>query len=163
MCLNEFVQQYNKPLRGFVCDRLRRCGVYDQATADDIVQQTWEQFITAQPDMTTNASGLLFTIARRRVIDWQRSRPRAVESYDDDVTDDLTPLDTVLAIEDQEVMHLSLACLSETERELIRLNFLQNQTLLESAQTLALPVSSAHAMRAKALAKMQRFMRNKAA
>ncbi|BBH69531.1 RNA polymerase sigma factor [Actinoplanes sp. OR16] len=128
--LSELVGHWHLPLWRYV----RRM----TADADDITQQAWATALGSLPHLREpdRFAPWLFTIARRRLMDQLRQAYGVPEHPDPAVPEGRDPLDGVL---DRAQIAEGLDGLAPPEREVIELFHLQELSLQECSQVLAVP------------------------
>ncbi|MHB0875122.1 MAG: RNA polymerase sigma factor [Anaerolineae bacterium] len=101
--------------------------VGNAADAEDLTAVVFTQALQQLPHYRErgNFAAWLFTIARRRIADYHRGRPRQVslDEAEDHPLADAEPQDSLERAEDRERLERLLAGLSESELELLRLRY----------------------------------------
>ncbi len=118
---------------------VQRLGVRDEV--DDVVQDTFVRAFGALDGFRADAAlrTWLFTIARRLVIDRQRSRARqgaAVEVQEQDVATEYDALDVLMADETSRRIHEALGRLSRMQREVFLLRVQDGRSYRDIAEIL---------------------------
>lgn len=134
---DELIERYADRLRGFV----RRVACSD-SEADDLVQDTWLRVLRGLPGLRDSARlrSWLFGIAHRVLVDRLRSR-YAEPAH--------APVEALVDDSDLQAEHLrhdqverGLAALAPPEREAVVLFYLEQLTLTEMAEVMAVPVGT---------------------
>jgi RNA polymerase sigma-70 factor (ECF subfamily) len=153
-------EQHGGPLFGYVV----RLTNGDRQLAEDIVQETLFRAWRSAEKLSDDASSLrpwLFTVARRLVIDGQRSKKVRPQEVGAQVLELLpTPDDLDRTLSAMTVID-ALQSLSEAHREVLVETYYQGRTVAEAAEQLGVPVGTVksrvyYALRALRLALEER-------
>ncbi|MEU4689403.1 sigma-70 family RNA polymerase sigma factor [Actinoplanes sp. NPDC023714] len=131
--LAELVQHWHLPLWRYV----RRM----TTNADDVTQQAWAAALGSLPGLREPGrfAPWLFTIARRQLMDQLRHGYEGPERLEADIPDGR---DDIVEVLDRAQIAEGLDGLAPPEREVIELFHLQELSLQECAQILAVPVGT---------------------
>jgi len=141
--ISTLVADYGKRLRGFVRGRVR-----NEADADDVVQDVWQQLSSlSNLEDLESAGAWLFQVARNRITDlYRRKKPDALEDYSYEDEEGERQFRELLLLDPGDDSDLNLFKelfweelfnaldeLPEAQREAFVLNELEDMTLQEIA------------------------------
>lgn len=147
---DELIERYADRLRGYV-----RRVANSESEADDLVQDAWLRILRGMPGLRDPARlrSWLFGIAHRVLID--RLRLRYAEPAH-------APVEALVDDADLQAEHLKrdqvergLAALAPPEREAVVLFYLEQLTLTEMAEVMAVPVGTAKSRLHRARARLR--------
>jgi RNA polymerase sigma-70 factor (ECF subfamily) len=151
-----FYEEMNRPLWGYV---YRRTG--SAAAADDVVQNAFYKFLRKPPDSTDHAAqkAYLYRIATRLTKDHWRSSNRRQEQFEQTDYQDREP--AALESRDLDLRHdLSVLFeeLSEQERSLLWLAYVERYKHREIAEILELQPKSIRVLLHRARKRLEKIM-----
>ena len=126
----------------------------DKARAEDFFQETWIRVLERghQYDGKSKFEAWLFAIARHLVIDWQRTKKaQSLEALTDPEQErplqipndsEPSPLNQMLAQENEQSVQASLGKIPTIYREVLVLRFQEDLQIEEMAGVLSIPVST---------------------
>jgi len=116
-----------------------------EEAADDAVQDAWLRILRGLPRLREPARlrPWIFGIARRVLMDRLRAQYAALPLADVDVADLAEPDEPGATTEDLDLLHGELASIPVLEREVLVLFYLDELSLAELADVLAIPIGTA--------------------
>ncbi len=133
-----------------------------QDAASEIVQDVWIRVIRGIPRLrdASKVGGWLFGIARRTLMDHLRGQYASPPQVDADI-DDLPAQEVNDEREgDVQALEEALARLPIVEREILTLFYLQELSLIETADTLQIPVGTVKSRLFRARTMLRREMKD---
>jgi RNA polymerase sigma-70 factor (ECF subfamily) len=137
--------------------------VMNSPLAEDLTAEVFVQAADALPRYSQRGlpfGAWLFRIARGRLIDYyRRTARRPVADLNEDLISDLPdPSETAEGVEAARALHEALGQLTDEQRDVIQLRFMEERSLEETAQAMNKTVSAVKALQHRALNTLNRLL-----